>query len=73
MHHYAGISSITPLHDWILYFVEKNGQIKIQDLIDESNYIEADIISACVNLIANGNLKADIHVTELGNTSLVWC
>ena len=73
MHHYAGISSITPLHDWILYFVEKNGQIKIQDLIDESNYIEADIISASVNLIANGNLKADIHVTELGNTSLVWC
>lgn len=35
--------------------------------------LKADIISASVNLIANGNLKADIHVTELGNTSLVWC
>ena len=73
MHHYAGISSITPLHDWILSFVETNGQIKIQTLLDESDYIEADIISASVNLIANGKLKADIYETQLGKSSLVWC
>lgn len=73
MHHYAGIYSFTPVHEWILNFVELNGQNRIQILVEESNYSAADIISASVNLIASGKLKADIHETELGTSSLVWC
>lgn len=73
MHHYAGVDSITPVHKWILNFVALNGQNRIQNLIEESNYSAADIISASVNLIANGKLKADIYETELGKSSLVWC
>ena len=73
IHHYAGIYSITPVHEWILNFIELNGQIRIQILIEESNYSAADIISASVNLIATGKMKADIHETELGRLSLVWC